>query len=344
MNNNINFYNGVNNLRGISALWVMLGHYYFFIYLDKTIIGYLKFFDPVGMFFLISGFLIPYSLEKYGTIIFLKKRFFRIFPIVIFFTIVHLIFINHSITTLFVTMTLSFDVLQRAPQISVYWSLAIEVFFYIILAVFYSIFNKNIFKGIIYSLVFILSMCYFLKINEQYYYVSVLSRYISILTFIYIGTSFYKLITIKQIKWLLLMLMLFIFLYFTIFILHLDATNNLFDKEFVLEYPNGVFIINEILKNRIDINDYFISKITSFLIFIVFFYFLSQRNIFLDFLAKISYSLYISHLTVYYFLIKFGYENTSLKLGLISTFITIAISYVTYIYIEKPFINFSKKR
>ncbi len=47
----------------------------------------------VAIFFLISGFLIPISIEKYTVTTFLKKRFFRLYPTYFIVCIVNLFFV-----------------------------------------------------------------------------------------------------------------------------------------------------------------------------------------------------------------------------------------------------------
>lgn len=65
---------------------------------------------------------------------------------------------------------------------------------------------------------------------------------------------------------------------------------------------------------------------------------------FLVFIGEISYSIYLIHFLIIFAFI--GYATTGLNLFLISAsilFITVAFSYYTYIGIERPFINLSKK-
>ncbi|EBA6038906.1 hypothetical protein BVJ30_23220, partial [Salmonella enterica] len=106
-------------LRGGAALCVLFSHYTasFFISNDfissllhipkaqnlsfpKIILDFIPVEFPgflsilgVAIFFLISGFLIPISIEKYTVTTFLKKRFFRLYPTYFIVCIVNLFFV-----------------------------------------------------------------------------------------------------------------------------------------------------------------------------------------------------------------------------------------------------------
>src|SRR3990167_2818312 len=94
----------LNYIRGGAALCVVLYHYGFFFFTNQTFCAQLCFFPPiefahpfietiesfpfdlgqfaVTLFFLLSGFLSPYLIEKYKTrAAFLRNRFFRLWPI-----------------------------------------------------------------------------------------------------------------------------------------------------------------------------------------------------------------------------------------------------------------------
>ncbi|HDY3018908.1 TPA: acyltransferase [Salmonella enterica] len=108
--------------------------------------GFLSIFG-VATFFLISGFLIPISIEKYTVTTFLKKRFFRLYPTYFIVCIINLFFVflgfcifHYSgkdyhygldkILSIF-SMGLSQYVKDTISMDPVAWTLAIEVLFYL---------------------------------------------------------------------------------------------------------------------------------------------------------------------------------------------------------------------
>lgn len=101
-NNKIAF---ANDLRGIAAVLVLISHFYSTFwyrsdavsaligmdaYIPSSIPSIVRFIHEylgiffshysVALFFIISGFVIPFSLEKYTTKQFIKQRLFRILP------------------------------------------------------------------------------------------------------------------------------------------------------------------------------------------------------------------------------------------------------------------------
>jgi len=159
-------------LRAIAALSVIIYHYWgiFFAPAVRGIIGVPATFVPVkpgyaqhvmasgqrgliygvfgvGVFFLISGFVIPISLRNISTGAFLVRRFFRIYPVYWFCLLISLsmYFISAwywhtplsdriSVKYLLQTMPLLHSVTGIPSLDFVCWSLAVEVKFYLIFA------------------------------------------------------------------------------------------------------------------------------------------------------------------------------------------------------------------
>jgi peptidoglycan/LPS O-acetylase OafA/YrhL len=150
---------GLNGLRAIAASWILFGH----TYQIAGLVGYSEgekiylllfhnWFDPVNLFFVISGFIITFLLlkEKAKTKTvnlkaFYLKRFFRIWPL--YFLILLIVFILSNYTTLYsgfgglnlssiaiISLFLvTLNSLWNAP-LSVlphYWSLSVEEQFYL---------------------------------------------------------------------------------------------------------------------------------------------------------------------------------------------------------------------
>ncbi|WP_143596745.1 acyltransferase family protein [Synechococcus sp. BDU 130192] len=136
------YYPEINGLRGLAALAVALFHYIGASYDSKPL-----FFEygrhGVELFFIISGFVIFFSLNSKKNILnFIKARFIRLFPI--FWFCVPITFI---ITTLYgpderkvsvLHFLLNFFMMPKFLGIKfvdgAYWTLQIELFFYIVIA------------------------------------------------------------------------------------------------------------------------------------------------------------------------------------------------------------------
>jgi peptidoglycan/LPS O-acetylase OafA/YrhL len=159
-------------LRAVAALSVVLNHYWgiFFVPAVRTIVGVPASFVPVqpgytrhvldpatggflygafgvGVFFLISGFVIPISLRNLSTGQFLVRRFFRIYPVYWFCLLISIVMyvvsswywstpLSERITWPFIAHNL--PLLHSALGIQsldfVCWSLAVEVKFYVVFA------------------------------------------------------------------------------------------------------------------------------------------------------------------------------------------------------------------
>nr|WP_063571380.1 acyltransferase [Luteibacter rhizovicinus] len=162
-----------NQLRAVAALSVVLNHYWgiFFVPAVRAIVGvparfvveqpaytrhvlspgaggFLYGAFGVGVFFLISGFVIPISLRHLSAGQFLVRRFFRIYPVYWFCLLISLalyvVSSRYWSTPLSGRVSLSF-VAENLPLLHsavgipsldfVCWSLAVEVKFYVVLAV-----------------------------------------------------------------------------------------------------------------------------------------------------------------------------------------------------------------
>lgn len=134
-------------LRGIAALSVAIYHFalpFYWLHIDK---GPRNFGDPgifgVMLFFLVSGYIIPASLERRGDVrSFWAGRYFRIYPVVIVTVVLSLVLLprNHSVIQGFAFdhpllslagNGLMFQDLMGIPNvIGVMWTLSYEMLFY----------------------------------------------------------------------------------------------------------------------------------------------------------------------------------------------------------------------
>lgn len=97
----------------------------------------------VGLFFLISGWIVPPMLQRYSPLDFLINRIFRIFPMLIFAVAVAAAiqywFGDRAALTIAATLSTALLISQytdHASTLGVTWTLIIELKFYILLAVF----------------------------------------------------------------------------------------------------------------------------------------------------------------------------------------------------------------
>lgn len=160
---NIRFDN-LDVLRGIAAISVVVQHYTTSagIMNDLSYFSFGKF--GVVLFFLISGFLIPNSLSHRNEkpiMSFLVSRFFRLYPIywvsIIFFVLTS-ITLNNDFDTL--TVLINFTMFQKfigvRDVIGVYWTLFIEMCFYIICVASFKFSINNHINRFYYGIAFLL--------------------------------------------------------------------------------------------------------------------------------------------------------------------------------------------
>jgi peptidoglycan/LPS O-acetylase OafA/YrhL len=130
----------LDSIRGIAALLVVFSHF-----LENTPIHnflIFKFFTPgqcgVVLFFLLSGFVIPYSLKhsKGSLKRFAISRFFRLYPAYWFsvflatITAVYFVGSTPSLTTVFANLTMVQSLFRQPDLFGVYWTLLVELAFY----------------------------------------------------------------------------------------------------------------------------------------------------------------------------------------------------------------------
>jgi peptidoglycan/LPS O-acetylase OafA/YrhL len=121
-------------LRGIAALSVVLGHYFWGM---VNVPGH-AFFDPglfgVAVFFLISGYIVPLSVrdEPDAAWWFALARFFRLYPLYWVSLAIGVAVYSPSVLQAAVNVTMVQRFLGVGDVINVYWTLQIELLFYAI--------------------------------------------------------------------------------------------------------------------------------------------------------------------------------------------------------------------
>jgi peptidoglycan/LPS O-acetylase OafA/YrhL len=163
----------LDSLRGIAALMVAVMHlweYLIYIYIQETsqpvseiinliILDCLNF-GKLGIiiFFMISGYVIPFSLGNKNIKKFLIARFFRLYP-AYWFSILMFVIVGGVIPSAFIlgaNITMFHKFAGIPDLVGVYWTLQIELSFYILcVLLFYKklLFNMSAISKIIYALI-----------------------------------------------------------------------------------------------------------------------------------------------------------------------------------------------
>ena len=174
----------------------------------------------VSVFFLISGFVIPMSIERYGLFDFLIKRFFRLYPTYITVLLINavvaivglVIFYHTGLRYAYSGDDIFFTAFMGLNNIighwmvldPVAWTLAIELIFYFIAAFMFSFFFKLKSERIIswwqiIIIAFIINLTAikiskyseFLSSHFSFVNVAVLIKSLYLIAFMFIGTTFF---------------------------------------------------------------------------------------------------------------------------------------------------------
>ena len=355
-NSTVERYEYIDIMRGIAVLFVVYQHTaeinlnsampmnwweeIIIIFFTKTIgIGEIG----VCIFFIISGFVVPFSLFRYRhqpIKNFIANRFLRIFPaywlsvplglIFVYWRFGHLYGgqeINWSVAITNLSMFQGFVGVENL--MGQYWTLPLELLFYAVCAVLFSSKCLDSIKAAIFLLIG------FFLLREVTRHVPQLDKNVLgiVISLRYVGFMFFGLFFRK---WLLekdrtsgikaVWVLVVTFLAF-------GAVNNILEL-----YRGNIFAL------RVQGNH--LVAIAIFCVFTRLHKLSSRIGIFL---GKISYSIYLFHPVIFYPLFLFWFQSSPLRSNphifiFTSIFLTIAFSYLTYRYVEKPFIDFGKKR
>lgn len=266
----------------------------------------------VFLFFCISGFIIPYSLFNSGFKSFVINRFFRLFPIYWFAIIVTLLVKPQSVT-LFKLLSNLFMIqgFVGADYIMyITWTLEIELIFYILCAVYYARGLLNNDKFIIKNIIFFLGLAI----------ISSLIRF-------FVGLH------IPDVTFLGLALM---------FTCVRTFINKSLDYRFY-----GLFLLLSIPVSYFENTVNAFGHISGYIIGIVMFLSLYNlpefKNKILSFLGRISYSIYLLHVPIAISLFEFFLPRNPFAAAFFAIASVILVSYLTYKFIEVPFIGLGKK-
>jgi peptidoglycan/LPS O-acetylase OafA/YrhL len=364
----------LDGFRAIAITMVIFFHYGIYIgnsYVDVVAgAGWLG----VPLFFIMSGFLIslPYIKKAYdqaplpSTSNFYKKRILRIFPLYYFslvlFVVINYIFQYRDITVDDIAKHIFFIdnfYPERLTINSVYWSLAVEIQFYILFPVigfvlYYFSSKQKIVKAIctiaaviLASIGYRIYVCMSMDITDHDLYM----KYIYCNTFANFESFGYGILAAflfvlqkkgnplnKHVQ-----LVLFIFMvvcvYFVMYYSFNNGVNHLSKHPFVpvVFYSLLNILMTSMIILVLSTSNNFINKVLSLKPLVV--------------ISTLSYSLYIWHLPILYS-IKFIVEKHELKFNnstlthicvvTLSLFLSVLLSMLTYNYIEKYFIEKNK--
>lgn len=331
------FYNDVNNVKKMiydnnfdyygtneNILFKIMTSFYEYTGLSLGLFG-------VSVFFLISGFVIPFSLERRDSLHFMANRLVRIIPTIAFtlgmscliLTLCHMLIPSNTYTFSFFTYlsnVLLFRPFVRHQFIDgVTWTLEIEMMFYIIIAIASSFLDIKKSRNIV-IIAMVMAM------------VSLVFHYSTTMEGKFLNHSSY---------WL-------------IFMLWGTCFYNLYRKNWSIKTFSatvfGVWIIWMCEKNYIsnpNIHGSF-SMMIALLTFSFMYYFNDKmkETKFIQFWADISYPLYASHQIVGYVLLAYCITYTHIPVvlaGLFIFFMMIVYAWIIHKYIEKPTQILSKK-
>ncbi len=164
----------------------------------------------VGLFFVISGWVVPPMLKKYSTSQFLINRVFRIFPMLIVSVLVAAL-IQYSYgnrdalsgLSVLSTMFLLNDVTGQPYSLGVVWTLIIEFKFYLLLALFGELTNKKTYAMVL--LVAAMCTAYYvvllLGVSPTVFFSNAIILDLHYIILMLIGSSLYLAIADRQKAW-----------------------------------------------------------------------------------------------------------------------------------------------
>ena len=341
-------------LRAVAALAVVINHYWGVYFLNgfRPLVGIPVSFVPaqpalthhvmypgsaqflyghfgVGLFFLISGFVISISLKSLSPGVFLVRRFFRIYPVYWFSMLVSVLmyFIcswywntplpgNISLGYLLKAMPLVHSA-AGIPSIDfVNWSLAVELKFYVLFALFYALAGNHS-SALKYCAVFSVASCglvylvvtHFAAQSKVYMIVADL-QYI---LFIFVGCVFYSMLK-KSASMMANAIYLLIF-WLAFYFVNVQFENKLLPEK-VISYTYALVVFSVCYLAR----DFF------------------KKNRVLDFLADISYPLYLVHSMIGYTLMSILMDQrySFWVASNVSLLCSIVVSALIHKYVELP--------
>lgn len=323
---------GLDALRGLCALLVVVQHAIavridlnFIVgsndadfYLDLGRIG-------VAAFFLISGYVIPFSLDKNsnGIISFWYSRFFRLWP-AYWISIFAALLLTHltdylDLRKILVNFTMLQSFFGIPDAIGVFWTLAIELVFYFVLTLVFLVFTKNlegIFSLLFYSSVLLTVLMAFVRFIANIKAPVAIGMALSLMFF----AATLRRTRLRQLD--------FPVIEVAVYILSLPIICFLAYGGHVSAHDNA--------------GRWIVAYFCGLLIFL-FFEKIKIENGFLLWLGSISYSIYLLHSVVIDFLKSVFPETDQVVLFLPILFFTFLSASACFVFVERPAQRFGKR-
>lgn len=348
----LKYYHNLDGVRGIAALMVVVFHFFTYpnsSYLEKLIL-FQKITEfgqhGVSLFFVLSGFVITRILintrndqEYFKT--FYKRRILRILPLYYLFLFVYYIFtpsltdtdwidFNFQLPFYFYLQNLTEILNIKALGPGHYWSLAVEEHFYLLwpLAIFI-VKPKNTGRLIGMSILLIFILKYFMLINNYS---------INVLTF-------------TRIDQILIGAFLAVLEKNGFFLKNNSQTRMLLIGLSIIPFAILIYVFSPAFPFLKEMSKYFILGMLFFCI-LGYLIASNSENIFnkylsgslLQYLGRISYGIYVWHILVLLILNKFFISQVLVVDILITIILTIFIAHLSYYYFEKKFIIFKDRK
>jgi len=318
-----NRFESIDTLRFIAAYSVCFAH---LIPITNTNLIISEFFlgkFGVVIFFMISGYLIPSSIkiEKNGLKKFWVSRFFRLYPMYWISILIAITLMNFDKNTILFNLTMFQSLFGYKDILGVYWTLIIEMFFYIfcsILLILKILHKPNfIFLSTI-GFVFISIIISFLRYKTEKALPLAVPLLMTVMMIGY-NLKLYEKKIVKKNHVIFLNIVFFISLPFICYYGYSIKDNLTGDSiEYITSYTLGIFTFYFFYKYKISINT--ISK-----------------------LGTHTYSAYLIHPLIITIIIITDFKSQSNFLIYFTYFSSIVLlSYVFFKLIEKPFIDIGK--
>jgi peptidoglycan/LPS O-acetylase OafA/YrhL len=324
--------NWIDSLRGISALLVAFTHVTGLIlekdHVQSNMVYYSWMLGRIGViiFFMISGFVIPYSLYNKSIKQFVISRFFRLYP-AYWLSIIAVIAVSGFVTLreLLTNITMFQKLFGSEDLIGVYWTLQIELFFYFICAA-----------------LFYFGYLYKDKIIAYFYYLMLI---------VATGIAIERFHTDKKlpVAFPLSLSVMFLGFLYRNYYYNKDAEHlNKIKKQI------GIFLITIIPVAFLAYNkdygfnekwwQYLFSYVIAIAVFLIYSRY-NRTNTILLFFGNISFSLYLFHQVVIMLMEKMNLYNSLSHTIYVTVFllVSISVSTVSYYLVEKPFISLGKR-
>lgn len=336
-------YENIDALRAIAALAVVLQHFFGDVIREavdrdgpvyQMAVSAVSVFDAgrfgVVLFFLISGFVVPFSIKGESPIRrFAISRFFRLYP-AMWLALLCLVVAGHvhgqtpSIMMLIANMSMVPAAFGQPWMSGAYWTLTIEILFYVLSAGLFMV--GSLYRpGVIAFFAIALAAATALPILLRTLGLTVPVQYISLhISFLYLGLLLRMALVDRRPG----------AFSAAILVLFVQAFVLLGVGEFSLARKDGFFLVG------------MLPILTSYLLALCVFVFSVKTGLpnspLLSWLGALSYSIYLFHgvaaLIIFAFMpLSGGWSD--LVAGFISVALTLGLSVLTYEYLEKPSIN-----